>query len=133
MIVALLLIGLLLAFASNLSSGGKGMRKTSTKRSSPTVRRNPYQAVSVSHGANACQAAHELKGKRFRTAEAPLFPLADCNSTNCSCKYIQHEDRRNKLSERRAPSALSTELQAQTDKPERRGQAGRRSSDWKAA
>jgi hypothetical protein len=133
MIITVLVIGLVLSLAPRLSSGGKGKRKTTADRSSPTVTRNPYQSVSVSPGENACNAARKQEGKRFRTAEAPLFPLTDCNSTNCSCKYIHHEDQRNKLSERRAPSAFRMELFAQIGKPDRREQPSRRTDDWKTA
>jgi hypothetical protein len=130
-ILVLVFLGLALMLTSRLSSGGKKGKKTTRKATTEKVRRNPYQAVSIRYGTNACDAAREIKDKRFRVAEAPLTPLPECTrATDCSCKYVRHDDRRSNQGDRRLPVALSSELFERTGRVNRRQRVGRRSSDW---
>jgi hypothetical protein len=55
---------------------------------------NPYHAVSVVPGQDACAEARALRGQRFLSREAPALPLTGCKSTQCTCRYEHHEDRR---------------------------------------
>ena len=55
---------------------------------------NPYHAVSIIAGQHACEAAKERVGQRFLSREAPRLPLADCECTECRCRYVHHDDRR---------------------------------------
>lgn len=131
-LVIIVCLGLLMA--PTLSSGGRKNRKAAAARGEAArIRRNPYQSVSVIPGQSACEEVRKLADRRFLSNEAPLIPLAECGGEKCSCKYVHHEDRRDRLSERRLPASLSTELYAQAERPERRMQTGRRSSDWQAA
>ena len=42
---------------------------------------------------DACDAAMQLQGKRFLSAEAPSLPLPECNQ-KCHCYFKHHNDRR---------------------------------------
>lgn len=54
-----------------------------------------WRAVSVVPGGGACEAALQLRGRRFLTREAPRLPLPECNRQNeCQCKYQHLPDRR---------------------------------------
>jgi hypothetical protein len=55
---------------------------------------NPYHAVSIVAGSQACEAAKALQGRRFLSKEAPRLPIEGCTSGNCHCHYAHHEDRR---------------------------------------
>jgi hypothetical protein len=71
-------------------------RKESTAPA-PIVRTssvNPFHAVSIDVGPQACDAAKARIGVRFLSREAPRLPLADCGRTDCSCRYVHHDDRR---------------------------------------
>ena len=88
-----------------------------------------YHAVSVTCGPNACQQALELGEKRFLPAEMPRFPLPDCTSSKCQCKFAHYDDRRDPDSEKRAPTALRSQLYTNAGRPERRSRGGRRKTD----
>jgi hypothetical protein len=91
---------------------------------------SPYKSVSIVCDSGACEEAKALRHERFLTSEAPLFPLPDCGSSICSCRYAHHNDRRNQSEDRRTPMALSSELFARTGRKDRRKEGGRRGSDW---
>jgi hypothetical protein len=55
---------------------------------------NPYHAVSIAPGAQACAAARGLQKKRFLSREAPVLPLKTCDEARCECRYTHHDDRR---------------------------------------
>ena len=60
-----------------------------------SVSREPWHAVSIVGGANACAAATAISGKRFLAAEAPLIPLPKCTASHrCKCAYRHFPDRR---------------------------------------
>lgn len=108
---------------------GKGVHTRNTK--TPISRQlSPYKSVSIVCDSSACEAAKALRRERFLTSEAPLFPLPDCGSSNCSCRYSHHDDRRNQSDDRRTPMALSSELFERTGRSDRRSEGGRRNSDW---
>ena len=90
---------------------------------------NAYHAVSVTCGPQACEPALALGEKRFLPAEMPRFPLAKCTSSNCQCKFAHYDDRRDPDSDKRAPTALRSELYTTSGRPERRSTGGRRKTD----
>jgi len=90
---------------------------------------NAYHAVSVTCGPGACKQALAMADKRFLPAEMPQFPLADCTSSKCRCKFVHYDDRRDPDSDKRAPTALRSELYTASGRPERRASGGRRKSD----
>jgi len=120
-----------------LRSGSKPAGKTSSApkrvKSAKTVTpgSNAYHAVSVNFGPGACEQVLELGDKRFLPADMPRFPLAGCTSSNCQCKFEHYDDRRDPDSDKRAPTALRSELYTASGRPERRGTGGRRKSDQK--
>lgn len=65
-----------------------------------------YHAVSIKFPSNACKAAREMEGRRFLATAAPRLPLPDCQSIECSCRFVHHEDRRAGR-DRRSPFAPS--------------------------
>jgi hypothetical protein len=54
----------------------------------------PYHSVSLVAGIARCPAATRAEGRRFMPEDAPTLPLPDCDRRRCSCRYQQHEDRR---------------------------------------
>ena len=63
-----------------------------------------YHCVELVIPYDACDAAMELHGKRFLSAEAPTLPLPGCGQT-CGCRFKHHNDRRHE--ERRDPFSTS--------------------------
>jgi hypothetical protein len=105
------------------------MISTAGKRKLTTA--HDFPSVSIQFGPSACQAVKDLTDKRFLADEAPTMPLENCNSANCTCKYVYHDTRRKHDEDRRAPSSLRTTLYDTIGKPERRHGGRRRSSDPK--
>ncbi|MCB1968427.1 MAG: hypothetical protein KDI64_20905 [Candidatus Accumulibacter sp.] len=65
---------------------------------------HPYRCVAIKRCAKSCAAAADIEGRRFLTDEAPLLPLANCDTGACRCSYTRFDDRRD--DERRHPHAL---------------------------
>jgi hypothetical protein len=95
-------------------------RITVTKR--PAT--NPWHAVGITPGRNACAIARGESETRYLSREAPPLPLKDCDSDTCTCRYHHFDDRRASL--RRAADVWSNN--GMFNGPERR-RAGRRSTD----
>jgi hypothetical protein len=55
---------------------------------------NPFHAVSIAEGPDACDAAKARAGMRYLSREAPRLPLAGCTNPDCRCRYQHHDDRR---------------------------------------
>jgi hypothetical protein len=56
---------------------------------------NPWHAVSIMPGGNACRAARDVRGVRRLSTEASRLPLTDCHHPeSCACRYQHHSDRR---------------------------------------
>ena len=61
----------------------------------PVVPNKSWRAVSVIPAGTACEAALQLRGRRFLTRDAPRLPLPQCDRQNqCQCKYQHLPDRR---------------------------------------
>jgi hypothetical protein len=101
------------------------------KRQSAAIAHNPYAAVSIRPGKGACAAAKALQERRFLPSEAPITPLADCNSPHCECRYVHYADRRAGEDDRRSISVAGSDAYARAGKPERRQTRppGRRAAD----
>lgn len=87
-----------------------------------------YQAASIKPGDCACSAVKPLGDKRFLSSEAPPLPLLNCDSEKCQCRFVRHEDRRQR-EDRRAAYCLQTDLHTVAGKEEHRGKTCRRSAD----
>jgi hypothetical protein len=71
-----------------------GARKPAEQpRRQPTTN-NPYHAVSVLPGTDACAAAYRFSGQRFLSTQAPRLPLPSCDTKTCGCRFKHHKDRR---------------------------------------
>jgi len=67
-------------------------------KSKASAAANPWHAVAVVGSRMACQAATQLAGRRFLSAEAPRLPLPQCTwPTRCGCTYRHYEERRANL------------------------------------
>jgi hypothetical protein len=88
---------------------------------------NPHHAVTIVPGPRACAAARELRDHRFLSREAPVLPLKNCDSKECTCRYEHYDDRRKGLRRARdlGVSIDGYEGADQRAKPKR----GRRKSD----
>lgn len=69
---------------ANPESGTTQHEKTSTYRGVEIVPR----------GGVCCEAAAELRGRRFLSDEIPKLPLDGCTKASCRCGYELFEDRR---------------------------------------
>lgn len=61
-----------------------------------------FHAVSLQFASNACDAAKNMKGRRFLSSAAPRIPLPGCDVAECRCKFVHHKDRRSR-EDRRSP------------------------------
>ena len=136
-LLSVLILVLMAAFiwlwsSSQTTTSRKSGRVSYTRTADSAISRRllPYKSVSIVCDSGACEAAKALRDQRILASEPPLFPLPDCSSCTCSCKYAHHDDRRNKSEDRRAPMALSSELFERPGRKDRRNQGGRRDSDW---
>jgi hypothetical protein len=89
-------------------------------------KRSSWYAVSVIIDSDACKAVRELGKARWLAADAPRFPVAGCNVSDCGCRYRHYNNRRTKAQRFCDRDGLPGE---HAD-PERRGKTrGRRSTD----
>ena len=104
-VLAVLLV-LLVAVAWFLRQrqAGTNQKARPTGRSSSS--NSAYHAVSIKFPSNACKAAREMEGRRFLSTAAPRLPLPNCQSLECSCRFVHHKDRR-VGKDRRSPFAPS--------------------------
>jgi hypothetical protein len=84
-----------------------------------------FHAVSIKVGANACDAAREMEGRRFLSSAAPKIPLPGCDNSKCACRFNHHDDRR-AGDDRRDPWAPSLAEQTGTYRQEMRKGSDRR-------
>ena len=61
-----------------------------------------FHAISIRARPDACDAAREIHGLRFLSAEVPELPLPECDVANCGCRFVRHRDRRSG-DDRRSP------------------------------
>ena len=138
-IAAIILLAVIIAVATlkmragPKKNGARAKKRKGHKISAAGKRKiataHDFPSVSIKFGSSACQSVKDLTDKRFLADEAPSVPLINCNSANCSCKFVHHEIRREQEEDRRAPSALRTTLYDTSGKPDRRHGGRRRSTD----
>ena len=87
----------------------------------------PFHCVAINPGQSACRTSQTLKGLRFLSAEAPLLPLASCDSTRCRCTFTHYSDRRR--GDRRNPYRPENHMPRPAGEEDRRLRRGRRSTD----
>lgn len=87
-----------------------------------------FHAVSIRPGGNACDAARDLRGRRFLSPEAPALPLAGCDRPDCGCRFTHHGDRRSD-EDRRSPYPSKIWQDTGAVQAEQRESADRRKSD----
>jgi hypothetical protein len=132
LLVVIACIGLAMML-SRPARAGKSMSRARVASAGASEDRSahPYRAVSILSGDCACDAVRELGTERFLTADAPLLPLADCNQSQCACKYRHFKDRRAHLGDRRRSLSVNSGFFAKPGDSDRRSRPGRRASDWR--
>jgi hypothetical protein len=91
---------------------------------------HPYHSVSVETLPDCCIAARKLAKKRYLSDEAPMLPLENCQASDCQCRYLHFDDRRDEEAGRRNDFGLSQDLFGSDGQTNRREEsAGRRASD----
>jgi hypothetical protein len=114
--------------------GRAGARTPATSASMLAKATPSFKAVEIVPGENACcEAARALSGKRFLPADAPLFPVPDCDQPRCDCTYRRHTDRR--ATARRVSDlgiVVSGRLRPRQEERRRAVTRGRRTSDQSA-
>jgi hypothetical protein len=69
----------------------KGKKRSARPAANET---NPYHAVSVIPGSDACAAAYRFSGQKFLSRQAPRLPLPTCDVARCECRFKHYKDRR---------------------------------------
>ena len=91
----LLFAALILALAwlaMRVMRGSPRAEKSTAPQIAPAA--TPYHAVSLEYSSNACDAAKAMTGRRFLSSAAPRLPLPECDSLECRCRFVHHDDRR---------------------------------------
>ncbi|MEH6589777.1 MAG: hypothetical protein V7746_05965 [Halioglobus sp.] len=109
--------------------------KPAQRKKTAGTKTRPFQAASItSNGSKcSCDAVKQIEGSRFLSREAPLLPLQDCTSPNCTCSYTRYRDRRGFNGDRRSiVSMAASQIRVQRQSKEcisRSQTLGRRTSD----
>jgi hypothetical protein len=98
------------------------------RRSPP--KREPFHAVAIRHGLEACEPAVKMAGQRFLAGQAPPLPLPGCNAPKCHCRYVHHPDRRIPHNRRNSWSRHAG-FDPRKGQTERRNRGDRRQRPWK--
>lgn len=121
-----------LVFAAALWIRSRRRKARAALTRSVPDRSNAYHCVAIDYSAEPCMAVKKMEGKRFLSAEAPIFPLPGCTSKSCQCRYVHYDDRRARP-DRRSPweTALGVKAvnEAISEEDERRQKTGRRTND----
>ncbi len=119
------LLAFALAAGALLWTAGAALarRRAGRQASAPA---QPYHAVSIRPGLNACRAVWLQVGDRYLLTEAPDLPVKGCDNPHCECSFNQHDDRR-EPGERRDGDDPPADLSAAELAP--RSSGGRRQDD----
>lgn len=130
-LILLFLLRLMLTPAGNSGRERKSVATARQARSAGPAKGEggSFQGVSLKHGPQACEQALALGKRRFLTGQLGQLPLTGCKSSDCTCTFVHHSDRRDSGDDKRAPTALRSELYHASGKPERRKSTGRRKKD----
>jgi hypothetical protein len=83
-----------------------------------------FEAVSIQIQHHPCQAARDLRGKRFLAEEMPELPLPGCDR-KCECTFSYHRERRDEQN-RRAPYLSADDSNNEFESLEHRSRGDRR-------
>ncbi len=83
-----------------------------------------FEAVSIQIDHHPCQAARELRDKRFLAEEMPELPLPGCDR-KCECTFRYHRERRDEQN-RRAPYLSADDSNNEFESLEHRSRGDRR-------
>ena len=134
--IAILSIAILVgavAFLSLRSGGSASSLNRKRDRRAGYGAADPFHAVSINPTQGSCPAVVSLALQRFLSEEAPALPLADCNATDCACRYVHHADRRSGNRNRRGGEIEQYEQSEFWSLRNRRDVVGRRLQDRHAA
>ena len=123
--LVVLLAALLLVRRTQKSIKQKPAKKSAARATTPPGQSTKFHAVSIRLDNNACTAAKEMQGERFLASDAPMFPLPDCDSPKCQCRFVHYKDRRAR-DDRRNPYQGSMGLGTGKQKAEQRAGRDRR-------
>ena len=93
LIVVAGLIGAAIWFKRNKNNDTK-RPTTSQKNSSVTTKQTQFASVALQCSDQACKSAVSMRGTPLLASEAPVLPLAGCDSNACKCAYQKVADRR---------------------------------------
>jgi len=79
-----------------------------------------FHAVSIRCRKLACEAAQNLRGKRYLSSAAPKLPLEDCDAPECRCRFTHHRDRRANEDRRSSWGGAGQEEEEKRYRPDRR-------------
>ena len=114
------------------SKGAERRSNTAVERKKVKETPTPYRATLVTSKDGACDAAKAIAGTMFLDSEGvtPGLPLSDCDVSQCECRYVHRDDRRDSDDDDRRLPAVRTELYDRTGNINRRQSSrGRRRSD----
>ena len=83
-----------------------------------------FEAVSIQIQQHPCQAARDLRSKRFLAEEIPELPLPGCDR-KCECTFNYHRERRDEQN-RRAPYLSADDSENEFELLENRSSSDRR-------
>ena len=83
-----------------------------------------FEAVSIQIQQHPCQAARDLRSKRFLAEEIPELPLPGCDR-KCECTFKYHRERRDEQN-RRAPYLSADDSENEFELLENRSSSDRR-------
>jgi hypothetical protein len=128
---------LLLILLRSVSSGSgrtipkkaAAKRKARAKKSAAAIQQqSAYHSIGC---VGDCRWLEPYKGKRYLPDEAPPLPVPECTSSNCKCRYVHYDDRREDDADRRGIVGLRNELYSHSGESDRRTRSrGRRDSDY---
>lgn len=107
-LIAIALVLLALCFWLVVKTSEARLKKTIQKTADSSLYESQFKCVLFSAGENACRSALEFKTKPILLSNAPNLPLRECGAENCTCRLLQHDDRR-MGADRRDTEALDNE------------------------
>ena len=108
------------------------LKKSKPEKKTDPVQLKPYRGTSIVFTENACDAVKAIGKNRFLLADGdtPILPLAACDASRCTCKYMHYDDRRDYDDDRRLTATIRTDLYEDSGNANRRlEKRGRRKSD----
>lgn len=129
-VTSLIAVAILLAVLWFVRRNAKpGNVRPDEGRKVTAVSDSKFHAVSIRFGANACEAARKMEGRRFLSSAAPRLPLPECDVQGCQCRFKHHTDRRSGDDRRNAwGQGLGTTATGQFSREQRKG-GDRRNDD----